>query len=244
MSLNEAAHVLDNPGWYALNSHHAHFVINHGLAKRYPADVTGLVTVDEHSASGYADLAQIVSPGEVVGLFERQLPSEIPGWTIHQTIVAVQMVCERPVSEPEMRVTIESLSASDVPDMLHLIELTRPGPFLPRTIEMGHYIGIRQQDQLIAMAGERFYVPGYREISAVCTHPDHQGKGYARLLVSLLVNRNWQSGDVPFLHVMAQNTHAIKLYERLNFYKRCDMQAIVLSRIKTVDRAEKSPAQS
>jgi predicted GNAT family acetyltransferase len=138
------------------------------------------------------------------------------------------MVSEQPV--PEVSGVFENLTLSNVPDMLELIELTHPGPFLPRTIKIGNYIGIRQNGQLIAMAGERMSVPGYREISAVCTHPDHQGKGYARLLVSNLVNQHCKAGIASFLHVFENNTLAIHLYEKLHFQKRCEMQGLAISR--------------
>ena len=123
-----------------------------------------------------------------------------------------------------------ALTIADVPDMLSLVELTKPGPFSPRTIEMGRYVGFRQEGQLVAMAGERFAVPGYREVSAVCTHPDHQGRGYARQLVSYLVNDNLQRGNVLFLHVRAENTRAYTLYETLNFRQRCKIGALFFNR--------------
>jgi predicted GNAT family acetyltransferase len=212
--LTETAHVLDNLGWHALNLHHAHFAIGSGRAKRYPGDVGFLAALADHSDSAYRDLAQIVLPGDPIALFETQPP----------------VVCDQSVPEPASTVDVVTLTTADVPEILHLIELTHPGPFLPRTIEMGNYLGIRQQGRLIAMAGERLYPPGYCEISAVCTHPDHQGKGYARQMVSRLVNQNWQRGDVPFLHVAPQNTSAIRLYETLHFRVRGEQRATVLSR--------------
>jgi predicted GNAT family acetyltransferase len=222
--------VLDNVGWHALNSHHAHFAIGSGLAKRYPPDMVPLAAVADYSDTAIRDLESIVAPGEIIGMLEAQPPAEIPGWTALQSFSVMQMVCDQPVPETASSVDILTMTTADVPDMLNLIELAQPGPFFPRTIEMGTYLGVRQQGQLVAMAGERFYPPGYREISAVCTHPDHVRKGYARLLVSRLVNQNWQHGDVPFLHVISQNAGAIRLYESLHFHVRGEQYGIVLRR--------------
>jgi predicted GNAT family acetyltransferase len=144
--------------------------------------------------------------------------------------LVIQMLSQQPPAEVETGESVLDLSAEDVPDMLELVRLTEPGPFLPRTIEMGHYIGIRKEGRLVAMAGERLYPSGYREISAVCTHPDHQRKGYAQLLVSRLARENWQHGVVPFLHVSPGNTTAQRLYERLHFHARREFPLLVISR--------------
>ena len=129
----------------------------------------------------------------------------------------------------EPALPILTLAKSDVPEMLGLVELTAPGPFESRTIEMGNYVGLRQQGRLVAMAGERFAARTYREISAVCTHPDYQGKGYARRLVSYLVNANFQQGNIPFLHVLAEKTGARALYETLNFRERRRMSVLIIN---------------
>jgi predicted GNAT family acetyltransferase len=224
------AHVLDNLGWHALTSHHARFASGTQLAKRYPADIIALAALADHSEAALRDLAQIVPQDEQIALLEANLPSSIPGWTIHETFAANQMVCQQPLPPIEPTVKIVNLGASDVADMLQLVELTRPGPFSARLMELGNYIGIRQDDQLIAMAGQRIHLTGYQEISTVCTHPEHQGKGYARLLVNWLVNSIWGRGEIPFLHVLPTNTRAIELYEKLHFHERCSIQGVFISR--------------
>jgi predicted GNAT family acetyltransferase len=78
-------------------------------------------------------------------------------------------------------------------------------------------MGIRCDGKLVAMAGERLKIPGYTEVSAVCTHPDHVGKGYARVLMTAITHGIRDAGDVPMLHVRADNARAIELYERLGF---------------------------
>jgi predicted GNAT family acetyltransferase len=221
---------LDNPGWHSLNTHHAHLAIGTGLARRFPPQVAAFCAVADHSDAAFSDLAEIVAKGQTVALFETRLPPELPGWTEARAFMVVQMVCDQPVAEPNASTPILDLNEADVPDMLSLVELTHPGPFFQRTIEMGHYVGIRQQGQLVAMAGERFHLQGYRELSAICTHPEHQGKGYARLLTSRLVHENWQRSDVPFLHVVAENAPAVHLYESLHFHRRAEMHVTVLTR--------------
>jgi predicted GNAT family acetyltransferase len=112
------------------------------------------------------------------------------------------------------------LTVADVGDMLELVGLAQPGPFLERTVELGAYLGIRRQGRLVAMAGERFHPPGYSEISAVATHPDHRRQGLAELLVGAAATAIAERGDTPFLHASAGNTNAIRLYESMGFAVR------------------------
>lgn len=112
------------------------------------------------------------------------------------------------------------LTTDDVPEMTDLARRTRPGPFRPRTIELGTYLGIRHDDRLVAMAGERLRLPGHTEISAVCTDPDHRGRGLATRLVLALVQQIRDRGETPILHADGRNTTAIRLYERLGFVVR------------------------
>jgi len=112
--------------------------------------------------------------------------------------------------------------------MLALAELTQPGPFGMRTHEMGTYLGIRREGKLVAMAGERLRVPGYTEISAVCTHPEHTGKGYARTLMGILIEQIRQRGERPLLHVRHDNTRAVELYQRMGFSERVLLHLLVV----------------
>lgn len=133
------------------------------------------------------------------------------------------------------RSDVTELGASDVDEMTTLAELTEPGPFGRRTGELGDYIGIKRNGELVAMAGERLRLPGYLEVSAVCTHPEHSGRGYASLLVSELVRRIQTSGKVPFLHVRAENARAVELYKRLGFIGRMTFQLGCYRRIARSD---------
>src|ERR1700678_2989023 len=129
------------------------------------------------------------------------------------------MVCGKPKLARD-GVPAEKLTPADVPEMVALAELTKPGPFGTRTRELGEYLGIRQSKRLVAMAGERLHLPGYTEVSAVCTHPDFQGRGYARELMSILMRQNILRGGDPLLHVRQENVSSIHLYEKLGFRTR------------------------
>lgn len=134
------------------------------------------------------------------------------------TTAGVQMVDDGLVAAPDPEA--EVLGPADVPDMLALVERTRPGPFLPRTIAMGTYLGIRARGRLVAMAGERLHPPGWTEISAVCTDPGHRGRGLATRLVRAVAAGVRERGETPFLHTAAANATAIRLYESLGFRLR------------------------
>ena len=115
--------------------------------------------------------------------------------------------------------------------MLELTALTKPGPFGSRTHELGTYLGIRCEGQLVAMAGERLKVPGYTEVSAVCTHPEHTGKGYARVLMTEIMRSIGERGETPFLHVRLDNVRAVEIYERLGFRTRGIWHYVVLRKM-------------
>jgi predicted GNAT family acetyltransferase len=126
---------------------------------------------------------------------------------------------------------IVELGDNDSPEMVELASLTKPGPFGRRTHELGYYVGIRDNGKLVAMAGERLKVPGYTEVSAVCTHPDHLGKGYAAKLMTEVMRCIRKRGEKPFLHVRSDNARAIAIYERLGFRIRWEGHFAVLRRI-------------
>jgi predicted GNAT family acetyltransferase len=118
---------------------------------------------------------------------------------------------------------VVTLGGRDVDDMLALVELTHPGPFRRRTVELGNFVGVRRDGRLLAMAGERMWIGDYREVSAVCTHPDAQGRGLARTLMAHVINRMLAAGQTPFLHVLSTNERAIATYEGLGFVRRTEI---------------------
>ena len=142
------------------------------------------------------------------------------------------MVCQARVDTPDRGLDLCTLSKGDIPEMLALTALTHPGPFRSQTYTLGTFLGIRVDGRLAAMAGQRMHIPGYREISAVCTHPDFQGRGYARMLVSRLVTETFERGLVPFLHVEAPKQRAQALYRDLGFVERARLPLLVIERMR------------
>jgi len=211
-------HVLDNPIWNSLSTFHTHFAEGDELAKRYPREVTLLAGMVESTAEAYASLAKTLQRA-AAALFLDQPPQIPAGWITLRSSPLVQMVCEKP-NLAQDGFPAEKLTPADVPEMVALAELTKPGPFGTRTRELGEYLGIRQSKRLVAMAGERLHLPGYTEVSAVCTHPEFQGRGYARELMSILVRKIIKRGETPILHVLPENVSAIHVYEKLGFRTR------------------------
>jgi predicted GNAT family acetyltransferase len=224
-------HPLDNPIWHALMSTHAHLAEGDALARRYPLHLAPFAAVREQTPEGFAALARALQPEGMAALFVTPLEPALPGWTHLRTFEVVQMTCEKLVPTPEPE-TIE-LGTRDVPEMLELVRLTEPGPFKDRTNELGTFYGVRESGlnrggKLVAMAGERIRLTGFTEISAVCTHPDFQRRGLARGLMHRISGEILARDEVPFLHVFAGNTNAIRAYETLGFKPRKTFTGVVI----------------
>jgi ribosomal protein S18 acetylase RimI-like enzyme len=224
--------VLDNAVWHALHGPHRDFahVAENGKAARYPTDVAFFGALpDEAGPDAWAALAQLIGPGKATSLFRDEV-TPAPGWEVLMEIPTVQMVLDGgpaaslSVAEPPFA----DLAPADVDEMMALVELTRPGPFRPRTIELGRYVGARHEGALIAMAGERLHLDGYSEISAVCTHPDHRGRGLGAGLTMAIADHIAARGETPMLHAASFNVNAIRIYERLGFKVRRNVAAVVL----------------
>ncbi len=213
-------HVLDNPVWHALAGPHAHLALGAGGARRYPADVAPFFAVAAPAADAYRDLAALPGPGEDARLF-RPLGEPAPaGWDIRFEKPILQMVCAGPPHAARRAIPLARLGAGDAAEMLALAERTKPGPFAARTFALGNYIGVRDGGRLVAMAGERFRLPGFTEISAICALAECRGRGYARALIVALTADIFARGEQPFLHVFPDNTGARRLYEALGFTLR------------------------
>ena len=219
---------LDNPIWNALTSAHRPMARINGLAARYPADVSPLTGLGELSPQAFEDLKALVGEEEQVALFTTG-PVEVPaGWQVIKARYIDQMVCAEP--PPVSGQGFVTLGPDDVPDMLALTALTEPGPFAARTHQMGHYVGVRSEDgRLAAMTGQRLGLGDFTEISAVCTHPDFQGRGYAKALVAYQAARIHGEGRTPFLHVKTENGAKV-VYEKLGFRVRRPIQYSVVAR--------------
>lgn len=219
-------HPLDHPVRAALLGPHAHLAQRHGQALRYPPDVTVWNALpDEPDAAAWADLAALAGPGGV-GAFAGAPPGPPPGWTSILCIPGVQLVDAGLRAEPDPEAV--RLGPADVPEMLDLVARTAPGPFAVRTIVLGSYLGIRRAGRLVAMAGERLHPPGWTEISAVCTEPEHRGHGLATRLVRAVAAGIRGRGETPFLHAAADNHAAVRLYESLGFVLRRHLDFVAL----------------
>lgn len=217
-------HPLDSPALSSLTGPHAHFAERRGRILRYPVDVSPWTAhPDVPDARDWADLAALAGPGGTIGL--NRLREEPPkGWEILHRIRGVQLVDVSVVPEPCPEAV--RLGPADVPEMLALVERTRPGPFLRRTVELGTYLGIRRGGVLVAMAGERLRPPGWTEISGVCTDESVRGQGLAGRLVRAVAYGIRERGETPFLHTSATNAVAIRLYESLGFQLRAHPEFI------------------
>jgi ribosomal protein S18 acetylase RimI-like enzyme len=224
-----ADELLERPPWSALTTTHAGCALGNDLARRYPSDVAPMAAIREISDACLQALTALMNPGGVVGLFSAQPVSDGRELAVIDRKVVEQMVYEGNTPKPAAGHYV-TLTADDVPEMMRLVELTKPGPFAVRTIALGCYIGIRREDQLVAMAGERMRFDGFTEISAVCTHPGYRKRGYSSLLVGALTRNILQRGETPFLHIYRGNTEAAKLYEQLSFVHRRSIAVTVLKR--------------
>ena len=215
--------LLDNPILNALRTEHAELALVDGEARRYPAAIGPLAGVPGQSQASYDGLRALAGSGGLLALFFHDAPVLPKGWSLFRGGMLTQMICRK----PELRergalvagADLRRLGADDVAAMMELATLTEPGPFRERTIELGNFYGIFEGDRLLAMAGQRTRVPGFVEVSAVCTHPDARGRGYAGRVMQEVMRDIVEEGRTPFLHAFADNP-AVRLYERLGFTER------------------------
>jgi ribosomal protein S18 acetylase RimI-like enzyme len=229
-------HPLDNIIWNALSTRQAHLAESAGAARRFIPEISPLAGLREPSAESYRSLGGLVPEKSVAAVFLDEPYAPRPGWQWIGGAPLLQMVCENgkqlDPAQSSHEIRIIELGDKDSSEMIELTGLTKPGPFGKRTHELGTYFGIHHQGKLIAMAGERMKVPGFTEVSAVCTHPEHTGKGYARLLMRKVMGQIRERGETPFLHVREDNVGAIALYEKLRFTKRLRAHYAILRRSK------------
>ncbi|CAN5492414.1 GNAT family N-acetyltransferase [soil metagenome] len=212
---------LDNPVWNALSTEHKHLSLGNALAKRYQPDFSPLAGLVEQSPEAYAALGDYVEALKLAVICTPD-PVILPaGWKELGGGKGAQMICDKLIPCKEFDMVV--LTHADVPAMKELVDLTQPGPFEKRTIDFGTYYGIKDGDKLVAMAGERTKVPGGGEISAVCTHPDFQGRGYARALVNAVAKNLIAAGLQPYLHVRAENAAGIHTYQSIGFKIRREL---------------------
>lgn len=228
MSLSDEA-LLDHPIWSALTTSQKHLAVGGPRALRYPVDMTPFADMADMSAASFAALGDLMSGSQVAVLFTPD-PVEIPaGFKVLLAEPGEQMIGS-PADTSLRDAEIVRLGATDVPAMMALTELTKPGPFAARTYELGTFLGIRARGELVAMAGERMKPGNFTEMTAVCVHPDHRGRGYAQALLAAIARQIEARGDIPFLHVLSSNMSAIALYQRQGMRIRRRLQVTVLTK--------------
>lgn len=232
MNTSDVERALDNPFWSSLTTGHAHFALGGPLARRYPADISPIAGLATPEPANVTALEAIVAVGDDMATVARSMPKLPAHWEILYESRLTQMIRSKRTPLPEGEVDASPLGPSDVPEMLALVELTKPGPFRPRTIELGTYVGLRVSGRLVAMAGERLWIDHCRELSAVCTHPDVRRQGYGRALIARVVNGMTRAGQTPMLHVESANRHAIDLYRTLGFVPRTELSLLYARRIR------------
>jgi len=223
-------HILDNPVWNALISGNKALANGNEKAKYLLPEVSPFVGTETIADDNFNALNNAINFSGYFG-FVAPYDIVIPApWQVAQSLKVLQMVYEG-VDNPEpIQQEFIPLDEQHVPQMLALTQLTNPGPFAEKTIEYGHYFGIFDGDKLVAMAGQRMNPLPYAEISAVCTHPDYLGRGYASQLLLFHINRIIAAGQIPFLHVKSDNERAIKVYEKLGFVIRKEMSFYIIKK--------------
>ena len=223
------ANQLEQPPWSALTSTHAALALGDTLARRYPPDVAPMAGIRDVSPACLDALAALMKPDDVVGLLSAEPVSASGDLVVVEHKMIEQMIHQEREILPATGDHVP-LTPADASEVEQLVALTKPGPFARRTMVLGSYIGIRDGGQLVAMAGERMRFDGFTEISAVCTHPDHRGRGHAFRLVSALMRSILARGERPFLHIYSHNTGAAALYRKLGFRYRRSLTVTVLKK--------------
>jgi ribosomal protein S18 acetylase RimI-like enzyme len=244
--MQKTHHPLDNPIWNALSTRQSDMSLGDDLARRYKPIYTTLAGVTAATDEAFASLAAVATSGDRVGLCALEPLSDFVGWQSLGAFPCAQMVCDKLIECKEQVMNV--LNDDDIPEMIELAKLTQPGPFAERTIDFGTFYGIRiaphpasdagirdgaaATGKLVAMAGERMKIAGgYDEVSAVCTHPEYQGRGMARALVQAVTKNIFARGRIPMLHVRADNAAAIRSYEALGFRERRQLIFTLMQRI-------------
>ena len=222
-------HPLDRPIWNALTTRQRAWAEGGTLALRYPTTVAPFADMADMSAQSFAALGAIMSESEIAVLFT---PDAVTAPALFKILLAEtgEQMIGTPADGAIHGIEPVTLGADDVPEMMALTELTKPGPFSARTHELGTFLGIRIDGALVAMAGERMKPADYTEMTAVCVHPDHRGRGFGQVLLGAIARRISARGEIPFLHVFSSNKSAIALYRRQGMEIRRRLHVTVLQK--------------
>ena len=227
--MQSAAHPLDRPVWSALSSRQAPLSLGGELARRLAPEYGLFAAAIDASQESLAALAALDCDDAGLCLVEAEPWPTPPGMVASAPAPCVQMTAKA-ITADDRQFAVTALTENDAPDMLALATLTRPGPFFARTHQLGEFVGIKQGGRLAAMAGERMRPDGFTEVSGVCTHPDHRGRGYAGDLMRIVASRILARGETPFLHAYETNNAAIELYRSLGFVLRRTVTLTTLTR--------------
>ncbi|WP_375196918.1 GNAT family N-acetyltransferase [Sphingobium sp.] len=222
-------HPLHRPVWNALNSGWSSLAQGNACALRIDPRFGPFAAAADDSMEAQAALGTLVPEGGEAWLVEPAPIMTPPGTRMLREAMLVQMVAEQ-IAGDAPPIAPLLLTDDDAAEMRALALMTKPGPFLPLTHRLGRFIGIRDQGKLVAMAGERMRVPGFAEVSGVCTHPDHRGKGYAKALMQIVARAMLERGETPFLHAYAAHEATVALYETLGFHVRARMHMMVIAK--------------
>lgn len=221
-------HPLDRPVWNALNSGWAALAEGNGRALRLSPTYGPFAACADGNGLDLEALGPLIPASGELWLVEAGRAPFPPGANVARTGLLAQMVADT-LSPWRREIDPVELGDADAVEMQALAALTRPGPFAARTHRLGGFVGVRHKGRLIAMAGERMRLKGFTEVSGVCTHPDHRGRGLAGALMSIVAERIRGRGESPFLHSYANNAGAIALYESLGFRIRATVHLTVLA---------------
>ncbi|QOG02061.1 GNAT family N-acetyltransferase [Flavobacterium sp. MDT1-60] len=211
---------LDNPVWYSLTENHREFAIDYGNTKFYNPDYCpfGSFTHLENTAIATKEYSALIDNFFIVG----EKPEIASTLKIAKELVCLQMIINEKIQLP-IESEIVKLTVEHNEILCDLVNLVQPGYFKNKTMMLGDYYGIFKDNQLIAITGERMKMNCFTELSAIITHPDHTGKGYAKQLITHVVNAIFDQNKIPFLHVAEHNIGAVSLYEKLGFSTRRKM---------------------
>ncbi len=229
---------LDNPIWSALSTNHKSLATNdaNDLVRIYPRDLLPMAGLKDLNQESFQVLSSMLEDGRRLGICVSEKP-EIPDYfkIVMQFDTAQMIRYKAPeLFESKFDDKIIELEESDIERMQELVDLTKPGPFTSRTIQFGKFFGIKDGERLVAMTGQRMSIQNddctFSEVSGVCTHPDFQGRGYARALVNRVCQEMESRFEIPFLHVIASNTSAVKSYTACGFIQRRIMQYLIIEK--------------
>jgi ribosomal protein S18 acetylase RimI-like enzyme len=224
-------HLLYNPVYNALLSGDHQLGLGTRHVKYFDEEVSPFAGFDEGYSNGFADLYQQLPAGRKILYATPLVITQPAGWLVQHEIEGLQFVFDTGNQIKDALHNVRPLGQQHVDEMMQLAALTKPGPFGKRTIDFGYYHGIFDNEKLVAMTGQRLHVHNFTELSAVCTHPNHTGKGYAHTLMQHQLALILQQGQQPFLHVRADNVRAIALYERIGFSVSRQMNFYFMKRL-------------